>query len=112
MDHTLKNLISELRRGTLVMNVLSQLDTKEYGYNLVQKLNNLGADVNAGTLYPLLRRLEQQGLLESIWDTSESRPRKYYVISLYGSQVYRALKKEWNNIVTSLENISDKENGL
>jgi DNA-binding PadR family transcriptional regulator len=85
----------ELRRGVVVLAVLSQMDTARYGYSLIQQLAEQGLDIEEGTLYPLLRRLEQQGLLESEWEVSETRPRKYYRISLLGREVLAALSAEW-----------------
>jgi len=93
----LDNIILELRRGTLVMIVLINLKTKEYGYSLINKLQALGISIEQNTLYPLLRRLEKQGLVESIWDTSESRPRKYYKISDLGSSILESVLEEWQN---------------
>lgn len=105
--HTIEELISsliiELKRGTLVLSVLSQLHKPEYGYSLVQKLENKNVLIEAGTLYPLLRRLEKQQLLISKWDTSESRPRKFYVLSDEGKEVYHRLKSEWKSLSTHLE---------
>ena len=93
-DELINTLIIELKRGTLVLSVLSQLNNPEYGYSLVQKLEEKNTPIEAGTLYPLLRRLEKQKLLISQWDTSESRPRKFYVLSDMGKQVYITLKQE------------------
>lgn len=93
-----ESLKVELRRGTQILAVLSQLTDKEYGYSLLEKLDNKSINIEAGTLYPLLRRLESQGLLKSEWDTTESRPRKYYVISDFGSEVLQELKNEWITI--------------
>lgn len=98
INEQMASLIVELRRGTLVLSVLSQLHNPEYGYSLVQKLEKKNAPIEAGTLYPLLRRLEKQQLLTSSWDTSESRPRKFYVLSDEGKQVYERLKNEWKYI--------------
>lgn len=94
-DELINSFIVELKRGSLVLIVLSQLSTEEYGYSLVQKLEDKKVPIEAGTLYPLLRRLEKQELLVSKWDTSESRPRKLYTLSNYGREVYLELKKEW-----------------
>lgn len=107
------SLTVELKRGTLVLLVLSQLHTNEYGYSLVQKLEEKNAPIEAGTLYPLLRRLEKQNLLVSEWDTSESRPRKFYRLSEEGKQVYQLLKKEWESMSKILHVIlkEDGENG-
>ena len=72
------SLALELRRGTLVLSVLSQLRESRYGYALVQSLEKQGVEIDPNTLYPLLRRLEKQGLLQSRWETGGSKPRKYY----------------------------------
>ncbi|MEC2078145.1 PadR family transcriptional regulator [Metabacillus fastidiosus] len=95
MSDLLNSLTVELRRGTLTLAVLSQLRTPQYGYSLVQLLEGSGINIDQSTLYPLLRRLEKQELVSSSWDTSESRPRKYYVLSEYGLEIFVQLKKEW-----------------
>lgn len=94
----LSQLVIELRRGTQIILVLSQLKTMQYGYSLLQSLEEKGVRIEAGTLYPLLRRLESQGVLSSEWDTTESRPRKYYTLSPDGHELYLALKEEWKTI--------------
>ncbi len=101
----------ELRRGTQVLLVLSQLDGPEYGYSLVQKLEAKDAPIEAGTLYPMLRRLEKQGLLVSEWDTTESRPRKFYSLSEEGRRIYQKLKIEWRSLSRQLGSILDEEEG-
>lgn len=105
MQIDISSLISELRRGTLVLSVLSQLDTKQYGYSLRENLAEKGVDIDQGTLYPLLRRLEEQGLLDSEWSVTSSRPRKYYKINGEGEAVLAALTEEWKLLVTSMEQI-------
>ena len=95
MSTLLNSLSTELRRGTLTLAVLSQLRTPQYGYSLVQLLEDSGIPIEQSTLYPLLRRLEKQELVTSSWDTSESRPRKYYVLSEYGLEIFLKLKDEW-----------------
>lgn len=95
----------ELRRGTQILIVLSQLTDKEYGYSLLEKLVSKNVNIEAGTLYPLLRRLESQELLESEWDTSDSRPRKYYVISSKGKEVLEILIKEWKEVNNEVSDI-------
>lgn len=95
MSTLLNSLTTELRRGTLTLAVLSQLRTPQYGYSLVQLLEESGITIDQSTLYPLLRRLEKQELVTSSWDTSESRPRKYYVLSEYGLDIFLQLKREW-----------------
>lgn len=95
MNTLLHSLMTELRRGTLTLAVLSQLRTPQYGYSLVQLLENSSINIDQSTLYPLLRRLEKQELVTSSWDTSESRPRKYYVLSEFGLEIFIQLKEEW-----------------
>ena len=98
----LDNMIQELKRGTQIMIVLSALKEMQYGYSLLQVLNEKNVNIEAGTLYPLLRRLDQQGLLDSIWDTTESRPRKYYKLSENGADILKALKKAWEEMVNDV----------
>lgn len=105
MSSLLDSYTTELRRGTLALAVLSQLRTPQYGYSLVQLLEKAGITIDQGTLYPLLRRLEKQELLTSNWDTSESRPRKYYVLSDYGLEVYEQLKNEWKKMTLELKSL-------
>ncbi|MCB0120431.1 MAG: PadR family transcriptional regulator [Anaerolineales bacterium] len=100
---SLENVVLELRRGVIVLAALSQLTTEEYGYSLLKKLAELGLEVDQGTLYPLLRRLEAQGLLESVWKLEESRPRRYYVISAEGKKILPKMKKEWAGIVSVMD---------
>lgn len=95
MSTLLNTLSTELRRGALTLAVLSQLRTPQYGYSLVQLLEGSGISIEQSTLYPLLRRLEKQELVKSSWDTSENRPRKYYVLTEYGVGIFLQLKTEW-----------------
>jgi len=98
-----ENVTLELRRGVIVLAVLSQLTEEQYGYSLLKSLSDLGLEVDQGTLYPLLRRLESQGLLESVWKLEEARPRRYYVISAQGKKLLPRLKAEWNSIVAVMK---------
>ena len=109
-EELIDSLVVELKRGTLVLSVLSQMRHPEYGYSLVQKLEEKDAVIEPGTLYPLLRRLEKQNLLVSRWDTSESRPRKYYEISEEGKEVYERLKEEWSSISQKVDALIGGEN--
>lgn len=97
--------LTELRRGTLMLAVLSQLKTEQYGYSLVQALEASGIAIDQSTLYPLLRRLEKQELVTSTWDTTESRPRKYYVLTDLGGQVLDELYREWKQLSTNLHQL-------
>ncbi|MFP4177834.1 MAG: PadR family transcriptional regulator [Acholeplasmataceae bacterium] len=105
----LSQLVVELRRGTQIILVLSQLKAMRYGYSLLRSLEEKGVQIEAGTLYPLLRRLESQGILESEWDTTESRPRKYYVLSAEGHGVYEALIEEWKAISKEMSDLLEED---
>ncbi|QFK71367.1 PadR family transcriptional regulator [Pradoshia sp. D12] len=96
MDELIQSLIIELRRGTLTLAVLSQLQKPEYGYSLVQSLEEKNVTIDPSTLYPLLRRLEKQGLLVSDWKLNGNRQRKYYQLSHNGKQIYEKLKEAWS----------------
>lgn len=109
-EETINGLIQELRRGTIVIAVLSKLNEPQYGYSLVSILEEKGVPVDPGTLYPLLRRLEKQELLESKWDTNEARPRKYYLLSPTGQKAYQRLHQEWQSIVESMAGLLGGEN--
>ncbi len=104
-DEIYNSLVQELRRGNIILSVLSQLHIPQYGYSLVVSLDEKGVPVEPGTLYPLLRRLEKQNILESTWDTNASKPRKYYKLSKNGGKVYDELCKEWFKIAKNMENI-------
>ncbi len=109
-DDHLGNLRLELRRGIVVLAVLSQMDTARYGYSLIQQLATQGLDIEEGTLYPLLRRLEKQGLLESEWEVGEARPRKYYKISPQGREVLALLTTDWLETVEVMRKILQGNN--
>lgn len=104
-DQILENAILELRRGVLILAVMSQLESEQYGYSLITSLSERGLKIDQGTLYPLLRRLEGQGLLESRWRIDEARPRRYYVLSPQGLTLLPRLKSEWQNLVELLNQI-------
>ncbi len=101
-DESFENVILELRRGVIVMAVLSQLREEQYGYSLINSLKQAGLEIDQGTLYPLLRRLEGQGLLQSNWRVEADRPRRYYVISDEGRALLPRLKEEWTGIVSMM----------
>ena len=95
----------ELRRGCLVLAVLAQLRTEHYGYTLKKELNDRGMDIDEGTLYPLLRRLEAQGLLVSEWREEDKRNKRFYRLSADGAQVLEELLAEWQQLNASVETI-------
>ncbi len=107
-NELLQNTVLELRRGVIVLAVLSQLDQAQYGYSLLKLLADQGLELDQGTLYPLLRRLESQGLLQSVWRLEEARPRRYYVISPEGQQILPQLKLEWTGIVNMMQKMLEK----
>ncbi|MHC4548133.1 MAG: PadR family transcriptional regulator [Planctomycetota bacterium] len=109
MSSLLDKIGAELRRGLVQIAALSLLRERLYGYQLVKILAASGLETEEGTLYPLLRRLEAQGLLQSEWDTGGSRPRKYYVLSKEGVAALPRLESMWLEISTAVGNIL--ENG-
>ena len=105
IDDTVSGLKQELRRGTLILLGLSQLREDMYGSSLVKQRNDHDIPMDANTLYPLLRRLEGQGLLESRWDTAESKPRKYYKITEDGLAVLERTTAYWRNFSANVEEL-------
>jgi PadR family transcriptional regulator, regulatory protein PadR len=101
----LENLKLELRRGCLIVAVLAQLRIEQYGYTLRKALADDGLAIDEGTLYPLLRRLETQGLLVSQWREEEKRNKRFYRLSPAGDQILNQLLNEWKNINASLDRI-------
>src|SRR5687767_13097273 len=104
-DSLFDNLRLELRRGSLVIAVLSALRTERYGYTLRKTLADVGIDIDEGTLYPLLRRLETQGLLASEWREAENRNKRFYHLSPDGESMLTQLLEEWKRINASLDQI-------
>src|SRR5271169_4560231 len=106
IDHNLfENIRLELRRGSLILAVLAQLRTEQYGYTLRKSLAEHGMAIDEGTLYPLLRRLESQGLLVSEWREEEKRNKRFYRLSATAEPILRQLLEEWQNINSSLTRI-------
>jgi len=101
-----ENLRLELRRGCLSLAVLAQLRTERYGYTLRKALEEAGLDIDEGTLYPLLRRLESQGLLQSEWREESKRKKRFYRLSPAGEHILEQLVDELRRINTSLERIT------
>ena len=97
----------ELRRGVLQLAVIALLRQRTYGYDLLRVLAERGFPAEEGTLYPVLRRLEGEGLLRSEWDTSGSRPRKYYESTDTGRAALAALETEWSRVDVLLRRIID-----
>ena len=100
-------LEQELRRGVVVVAVLSQLRELQYGYSLRQALAAKGMPIEEGTLYPLLRRLEGQGLLVSEWRIEDGPPRRYYRLSEAGERLRRDLTASWRNLNAVMDRLLD-----
>ncbi|HEY2547972.1 MAG TPA: PadR family transcriptional regulator [Candidatus Acidoferrum sp.] len=98
-----ENLRLELRRGSLVLAVLTALRKEQYGYTLRKTLGEGGMAIDEGTLYPLLRRLESQGLLVSEWREEEKRNKRFYRLSAEGKVILKQLLTEWQSINASLD---------
>jgi PadR family transcriptional regulator PadR len=101
-SEVLENLKGELRRGCLIVAVLAQLRVEQYGYTLRKALADDGLEIDEGTLYPLLRRLETQGLLVSQWREEDKRNKRFYRLSGEGTVILKQLLEEWGSINSSL----------
>jgi PadR family transcriptional regulator PadR len=111
-DAVLAGHLQELRRGTVVVASLAALGTERHGYQLIDELSASGIAVGGDTLYPLLRRLERQGLLTSEWNTDEARPRKFYVTTPAGGAVLAALVAEWRRLDSAIDVITQPKEAL
>jgi PadR family transcriptional regulator, regulatory protein PadR len=105
---SIDNLIPEMRRGVIVLAVLSQCSQEQYGYSLMKSLSEKGLEIDQGTLYPLLRRLESQGLLVSHWRLEDARPRRYYIVSQEGQAVLPRLTEEWESMIQMMAHMLNK----
>jgi len=102
-----ENLRLELRRGCLVLAAMAALRDEQYGYTLRKALSEHGLEIDEGTLYPLLRRLETQGLLVSEWREEEKRKKRFYKLSAQGETVLGQLLAEWKSLDASLKGVLD-----
>jgi len=107
-ENLFENLRLELRRGCLTLAVLAQLRQEHYGYTLRKDLDERGLEIDESTLYPLLRRLESQGLLLSEWREEEKRNKRFYRLSPEGERILARLLDEWNTINTSVTRILEQ----
>lgn len=105
----INGMVQELRRGSMTLAVLSQLKQPQYGYSLVVLMKKKGFEMEANTLYPLLRRLEKQGILNSVWNTERSKPRKFYQMSEFGQRIYRELCDSWKDLNQVVNRLKDEE---
>ena len=104
-----ETLRQELRRGSLILAVLGQLRAEHYGYTLRKALAEAGVEIEEGALYPMLRRLEAQGLLTSEWREEEKRNKRFYRLSDEGRGVLDRLIAEWSALNASLNGILEGE---
>ena len=104
-DQSMENLILEMRRGVIVLAVLRQCNQEQYGYSLMKILSEKCLEIDKGTLYPLLRRLETQGLLSSSGRLKDARPRRYYMLSPEGQKILPRLVSEWENMVQMMKRL-------
>ncbi|MCI0351520.1 MAG: PadR family transcriptional regulator [Acidobacteriales bacterium] len=104
-NEVLENLRLELRRGCLILAVLAELRSERYGYTLRKALAEQGIEMDESTLYPLLRRLESQGLLVSRWREEDKRNKRFYRLSNDGKAILKQLAAEWKSMNASLEEI-------
>jgi PadR family transcriptional regulator, regulatory protein PadR len=111
-DETFENLRLELRRGSLTLAVMVELQTERYGYILRKALAEQGMEIDENTLYPLLRRLESQGLLVSEWREEANRRKRFYRLSKEGKAILERLIGEWRSINSSLETVLGTGAGL
>jgi len=108
-ESVFQNQILELRRGSIVIAIVGILAKRTlYGYALLKELELYNVPVDGGTLYPLLRRLEKQGVLSSIWQVTENRPRKYYSLTKDGALLHRNLADEWTVLNQNITKILEK----
>jgi PadR family transcriptional regulator, regulatory protein PadR len=101
----IETLRLELRRGTLILAVLAALRTEKYGYTLRSELSAMGVEIDEGALYPMLRRLETQGLLTSEWREDAKRQKRFYRLSDDGAAALSQLTEEWRGMNRALEGI-------
>lgn len=106
IDTLIQNIKQEVRRGTLDLAVLTQTDEPRYAYSLIQTLGKQGIKVDQNTLYPLLRRIEDQGLLRSVWKVEANRPRRYYMITEFGIETRAMLIKDWSEFEKIMSGIT------
>ncbi len=107
MNDKLEAMRLELRRGILILAVLDALKEEQYGYSLRKALQAVDIDIEEGTLYPLVRRLESYGLLDSRWSSEEGRKRRYYQTSKQGRETLKTLQADWQQLNEALVKISE-----
>jgi DNA-binding PadR family transcriptional regulator len=108
MGKVLEKFETEVKRGAMQLGVLCLLDNEQYGYEIIKTLDNVGLKVEEGTLYPILKRLENDKLLSSRWETSGPRPRKYYKTTKYGKEIRIKWLNSHKTINKAIEKLEKK----
>ena len=108
-EEALEKLRQEIRRGVIVLAVLGALREEHYGYSLGKTLKSMDINIDEGTLYPLVRRLEKQGLLVSEWREESKRKKRFYRLSDNGESVFRQLREEWLALNGSVMNVIEEK---
>ena len=107
-EQRINKLRLELRRGVLILSVLASSKEPQYGYSLRKTLSEAGIEIDEGTLYPLIRRLAEQELLDSEWKNTDGRERRYYKISEKGSEVLEQLTQDWQQLNKSISALLER----
>jgi len=108
MDEIMERFETEVRRGMMKAIILCLLEQEHYGYDIIKSLLEVGIDVDDGTLYPILRRLEDDKLVASRWETSGPRPRKYYVITDHGREIREKMLASLGSMNAALETMKGR----
>lgn len=112
MDNIVERFETEAKRGMIQVAILYLSEKEHYGYDIMRNLKDEGLVVEEGTLYPILRRLEEDKLLSSRWETTGSRPRKYYVITAYGKEVREKMLVMLKSFGAAIERMEKQSNGV
>jgi PadR family transcriptional regulator PadR len=108
MGEIVERFETEVRRGMIQVTIMCLLEQEHYGYDIIRNLKEVGIDIDDGTLYPILRRLEDDKLLVSRWEITGPRPRKYYVITEYGKDIREKMLASLRSINTALETMEGR----
>lgn len=111
MEDVLERYETEVKRGMMQVAIMCLLDRERYGYDIIKSLKDDGLSIEEGTLYPILRRLEDDKILASRWETGGSRPRKYYSITEYGRDLRGKLLDSLRSMTAAVEKINMQANG-
>jgi len=111
MDNIVERFETEVKRGMMQVAIMCLLEQERYGYDIIKCLKDGGLGVEEGTLYPILRRLEDEKLLSSRWETTGPRPRKYYVITDYGRNVRAKLLASLKAFTVAIDTLGRQAEG-